>query len=537
MDENAGPRPAGNAHGSRPGRRTFLRTQAAPYFGKAAVLLALLTLFGCVAPRLSSLDVALVTVAYAAVSTAGALYFVVTRRMLRQYKLADGGSLSHINRRWPLVAGALFALSLASGFLFLLSAPKWDAAEWVLTWLAVPLYFAAYAFMKRRLSREFAPRFDKAHAMRWSFAVVGALLCLVYAAVSMLAAPADFPSLQAAYEATYKPFEHAPAAVMCEADKLASFADGLKDYALAKASGASVAVVFAVRVVVYASVFFGLMSQFGACLLDRSEVMGDFQLLPPAGKTRSAGPLLKRYFAVLGALAIAWSALFLWADAATAEAQTSEEHTAIERAVDELMANATIAIDGEAQEMLERKAAEAGYEQQIAALLAERRDELRPAAEAFYTKCRENVDAYLDWSGGAEAWMLRTVGFFNADPIRDKFFEIVENGADAGALEGRYAEYYDKIAQRAEEAQAETGGALDALLDQASPMQRDLSARELELWAPLEGDGAKAKNDELADVLLMRGGYGERDKAREWILGLIDEAEADALAAIGASAS
>lgn len=509
-----------------------LERLAGPYFVKAIVLMALLTLFGCLAPHMPSFDVALVTVAYATASTVGALYFVVTRRMLKQYKLADNGSLAHINRRWPLMAAGLFALSLASGVLFLLNAPKWDAAEWVLTWLAVPLYFATYVFLKQRLEKEYAPRFDKAHAMRWSFVVVGAVLCLTYAGISMLSQAPDYPSLQAAYEATYMPFANAPAAVMCEADKLASLTDGLKDYALAKASGASLLVVFVVRVIVYASVFFGLMSQFGACLLSRREAKGDFQLLPPGGSMQSDGPMLKRYFIVLGAIAIAWMSLFVVADIRVAEVQATEEHTATERLVDELIANATIAIDGEAQEMLERKAVEEDYKQQIADVLAERRQNLKPMMDAFYGTCRDNVDAYLDWSDGPEGWMLRAVGFFNTDPIRDKFFEIVEKNADAGVLEERFREYHERLAPLAEEAKAATGGSLDALLDQASPMQRDLAADKLDLWRPVSERGSAADRETFVDVLLARNGFEGRDERRKKLLEIIDAAQADALAAI-----
>lgn len=510
-----------------------LKGQAPPYFAKACALMALLTLFGCLAPQMPPLGVAVVAVAYAAISTIGALYFVVTRRMLRQYKLADGGSLAHINRRWPLVASALFVLSLASGFLFLLNAPKWDAAEWALTWLAVPLYFGVFAFLQWRLAKEFAPRFDKAHAMRWSFAVVGAVLCLAYAGVSMLSQAPDYPSLHAAYEGTYRPFAGAPSAVMSEVDKLASLADGLKDYALAKVNGASLLAVFAVRVVVYASVFFGLMNQFGACLMDGREAKGVFQLLPPGGSLRPKGPVLKRYFLALGGIAVAWLVLFVVADAKVAQVQATEEHTAMERLVDELMANAAIAIDGEAQGLEERKAIEERYTQRLEAVLAERRDELEPMVGAFYDTCRGNVDAYLDWNDGPEGWLLRTVALFNAGPVEDKFFEIVQNGSDAGALEERYRNYHERIAPLAQEAKDATGGALDALLDQASPMQKDLSASELDLWKPLGDAGNSDDRDAFADVLLMRNGFEERDKRREKLLAIIDAAEADTLAAIG----
>lgn len=255
-------------------------SQTRSYFSRAAAFLAALGITAWLAAYLPSLALAVLMVGYAVFSTIGALHFTVIKRLHKQYKLEEEGNLSRLNRKWVLTLAVLFILSLVSAFVFVLESPKWDALEWVFTICGVPLYFLVFIFTQRHLKKEYAPKFDRAKAMRVSFWVVGVILCLGYAVVSLfVAAPESNITLQSTLEATPNSFAYSPSALMSDTGKLSSFVDALVAFGMTKASGLSIAVAFICRFVIYAAVFFGLVNLFNFCLLSNDEIRAEFQPL------------------------------------------------------------------------------------------------------------------------------------------------------------------------------------------------------------------------------------------------------------------
>lgn len=268
-------RSALQAHG--PGSR--LRS-AAPYFIKAFLLVAFLTLVGKCAAFLPPLAVPFVLLLYAIVATIGALYYVVIRRVHKQDVFNKGGDLSKLNRKWKIWFFGLFCFALFSGLVFVLGAPRWDDFVWVLIWFAVPLYYVVFLAADRYAKQQFRFPYHKAKAMKWSCGIALVVLCLAYALLSVQASvDGQFLALDALRN-PYRPFEGSPSALLCEVDKLSALMNNLTNYGLSQIAATSFFAAFIVKFALAVSVFLGMVSQFGFCVLTWDEVKSEFQLLP-----------------------------------------------------------------------------------------------------------------------------------------------------------------------------------------------------------------------------------------------------------------
>ena len=368
-------------------------------------------LLGRVAPILPVPLIPIVMVAFSAISTCGALYYTVVKRLRRQYELNAEGQLSRLNRKWMWKLVGFLLLFLASAFFFLLEAPKWDALEWALTWAAIPIYFAVFLFAEKRLKKEFGPRFYKARAMKWSFWIVGVALCIAYAALSLLLPSADYSSLSEAYQLAPKPFEGSPSALMDEVGELSSLMDGIVSFGIARASEAYGPIAFICKFVVYASVFFGLVNQFGFCLLNMSEIKSEFQLLPAhderivwewegrsyeddsfreavlvaeedfteEGTDDPHGEILARYIIAVAVVLVASIAIFLGLNYGVEKMRETEDYTAIEQFVNDTIATTTFVVDG----ALEQYRTLEDYRNRIHELEDERNEGIAPLLDEY----------------------------------------------------------------------------------------------------------------------------------------------------------
>lgn len=261
------------------GQGSRLRS-AAPYFIKAYLLAAFLTLVGKCAAFLPPLAVPFVLLLYAIVATIGALYYVVIRRIHKQDMFNKGGDLSKLNRKWKVWFFGLFCFALFSALVFVLGAPRWDDLVWVLVWFAIPLYYVVFLAADRYAKQQFRFPYHKAKAMKWSCGIALVVLCLAYALLSVQASvDGQFLALDALRN-PYRPFEGSPSALLCEVDKLSALMNNLTNYGLSQIAATSFFAAFIVKFALAVSVFLGVVSQFGFCVLTWDEVKSEFQLLP-----------------------------------------------------------------------------------------------------------------------------------------------------------------------------------------------------------------------------------------------------------------
>lgn len=524
----------GNTRKTSASNSESLAQQAKRYFLRAVLLVAILTVAGNSAPYLPPAVIPIFLVLFALLSIVGAMYHTVIHRTHRQFKYEEGGDLSHFNRRWPLRMLLFLILFLVSGFFFLLEAPKWDSFEWLLTWIAIPLYFCVYVLVLHRLKKEYRPKFRKSHAIRWSFWIVGAILCLAYAALSQSLATHHYNTLAEAFEQAPNPFESSPSALMNEAGILSSFTDGISNFGLAQITESSLVVGFACHFAVYAVVFFGLVNQFSFCLLSFGEIKSEFQLLPPydeqhTGNTSKA-PIRKRYIALVSAVSLVVIAAFMVADHKIATLQTTQEHLRLAAFVEEHKEELIKNIDGIYKEYEEKTNLQEEYALRLEELHDKRNDELIPLIEGYYTQCRSNIDFYLEWHDGPMgklAQFLKPFGNPLADDAVKTFRERITHGASASDIEEKYQSYQEQIVELRKEAlYATTSENLspffqeDALLDGT---QGEGKRYTLDLWQPLNAKST------TSDILLNSDANLSPEEFKEKIRNLIDQAQTDAM--------
>ena len=535
--------------------RAFLRTGVidghpfasltARYALRAVVVVAFLAVAGNLATIMPAALVAVVLLVYALLATMGAMYGVVVGRLHRQYKLAAEGRLSRWNRRWVWRLVGAFVLSLASAFLFVLEAPKWDGLEWAMAWAAIPVYYVVFLGAGHAFKRQFKPRFYKAAAMRASFFAVAGGLCLAYAVASVASASGDTMALADALQNPYRPYANSPCVLLAEADKISAFANGLTAYGLSRVSAAPFVVAVAVKFVVYMSVFMGIVSLLGFCLLDRAEMKGEFQELPDGGDFDPAAPVLKRYLYALAVVAAVFAAGFLAADSKVSEVRAADEYTAADSFVGEQTENLVFLIDEgieEAKRLDEvQKQSEEGA-RRIEEFLDARDAELVPLINEYYDRCLDNVDSYIAWYNGLAGIVSKTLeplGLPVDGMAKDAFMDKVADPAGGKALESRYEDLQEELITLktaiAIELSYAAGDGLAGMLGPGNALGTGLSQEDLvraatstslELWAPLEGSDAAD-----AGETLLGAGDGVDDAAmREKLAGLIEQARADALA-------
>lgn len=488
------------------------------YLPRAFVLVICLWVVSRIAPSIPLPFLLLVFIAYALIATLGALYFTTIKRIHREYELKKGGKLSQINRKWPLRMAFFFLVSLVSAFLFVVESPRWEVLEWVLTFLAVPLYYVAYRATEYGLRNELDKKFLKARAIKISFWIVGICLCLLYAVLATIFSTTDAGSLQEAFDRTPQLFEDSPSVVLREIDLFSSLFQGVVSYLVAETETQFFFVGFVYHLVVYAFVFFGLVNQFGLCLLTKQEVKGEFQLLPANYENRDEQPVLVRYIVILVAMSVILSGAFLFLEYKAVQIRETGEMERIEKTVRSTISEFLYQIDTAYALDLE-----------ISAIREERNAEIEPLINAYYDRCKSNVDAYLDWLGSLEGGF---VSVFKWVPItkvpetaEDKFLEEMNRDNDATQIQDVYSHYRTELEELANDYEASRDKIdLDGVLRSTHPVQRE-SEGALDLWSPISSD----KGYELAKDVLLNGQNLDREQMKDKIIDLIDQSKANVL--------
>lgn len=451
-----------------------------PYALKAAGIVIALMLIAFVAPSLPAIGFLPILAIYAIPSTLGALYGVVVNRLFRQYKLADGGKLAYLNKRWGGWLTFYFAFSLVSAILFVIQAPKWGVLEWVLIWAAIPTFYVIYVIAEHLAKQEYTDKFRKAAAMKASFYIAGVVLCLVYAAFSVHASFEGASSLQEILRAQPRPFADSPVAFLSELDWLSSYADSLTNFAIAKLEGA-VIVAFVVRFVVYAGVFFGLVNFFCFSLLDRDELESEFMLLPAKKGPSERSSYMTRYVLTLIGVFVLVVVACGWL-----------EHKAEEVAATDGYSHAKAWVEENADFV-------AGVADDSVVQLEKPIDAVEDAINAYYDECLQNIDSYMDWKQGffgGFAGFTQSVGDLGVNMARDAFVEKVAAPVGSNWIQRAYAKYL---------------GVDEAVLD---------------LWPMLEDP------DNVSWYLLGRDTDGSEDALRERASALIEASREKTLAAL-----
>ena len=269
---------------------------------KAVVLVALLAVVAKYATVLPAMAFPFVFLLYAAPATLGAMYGIVVKRFHDQSKYNEEGILSRYNRKWTCWMLGFLVVSLVSAFVFVLDAPVWDEVQWCFIFLAVPLYCIVFQFVKIKSRKQYSSTYFKKRAIFWSSLIVTVLLSLLYVAATMGSSPGAPVDLLAAIEGRYMPFAESPCALLVEADKLNSYSNCLIKYGFScieESARTAVFLVFAAKVLLNASVFFGFANLLGVCTLSLKEIGSEFRRLPTGDDFGDIQPLRPVYFSVI----------------------------------------------------------------------------------------------------------------------------------------------------------------------------------------------------------------------------------------------
>lgn len=530
---------SGTPRGGRIDTLLSIMPESGWYYLKAVIVVGILIFVGKTAAYIPSAAIPFVVAAFAVFSTAGVMYGVVARRLHRQYKLKESGQFSKRNRGWTFWLVGYFALSLVSGFMFMLESPRWDAAEWAIVWLAVPVYYVVFRCVQCRLAKEYKAEFCKASAMRATLLVVAAFLCLAYTIASAEFGTEHDTPFSELVQSSYQPFEESFSALLRELGKATAFSNALTAFGLNQISTAPLVIVLAVRFVVYFSVFMGIAGLLGSCLLSWKEAKRELQMLPIDGEFRETDPVRVWYLGVLAVLLVVSVFAFGMAEDRVSNVRAANGRTAIDTFIDEQTENITFLEEKGIEEAKQLAATQAQIDEAsrlVADCEKRRAEELAPMVNSYFDQCLGNVDSYLDWQQegffGGTFKLLNSMSFPVSGIVRDEFRKQIRSGVDDSALEGRFAEYQEELKNlKANAAAIPLDLVPRDLLDAswfAGQYAEGTTDASLDLWACLEGEGGAEK----VGAALLDADGADRETLRSKAVELIEEARADALAVV-----
>lgn len=410
-------------------------------------LLALLSFAKDCSPILPAFILPFVFSIYALPATIGSMYNIVVNRLHKQDLYNENGKLSHYNRRWLIWFGGFFVAYLVSGMLYVLQAPSWDSKEWLLIWLSVPIYYIVFLIVQFACKKEYSAKYYKARAIKWSIVIATVVLTVLYAVIAAQA-PSDLQiDLHEVVQNRYLPYADSPAPFLSETEKLTTYADCLTQYGVNKLEGVSYPVSFVVKLVLGFSVFAGIISQLGFCLLNRREIESVFRLLPADGG-QSKEPVQPKYIVILVAILIGLSGLFYGLNVAAEKTRATDEYTFVDEWIDGtsewviLAAEQDIEIIKEDMEIVDSN-------RDFNERFAQKRNEYINAQEpalvdlvnAYYDECEAHVGSYVEWYESPLISAERIVPIIGENAMRDEFDKQVIAPVSAESLNQQYGEF------------------------------------------------------------------------------------------------
>lgn len=497
------------------------------------VLLALLSFAKDCSPILPAYVLPVVFLIYALPATIGSMYNIVVNRLHKQDLYNENGKLSHYNRRWFVWFGGFFIAYLVSGMLYVLQAPSWDSKEWLLIWASVPIYYLVFLIVQFVCKKEYSAKYYKARAIKWSIVVATIIVTVLYALIAAQA-PSDLQfDLHEVIQNRYLPYSDSPAPLLSETEKLTTYADCLTQYGVNKLEGVSYPVSFVVKLVLGFSVFAGIFSQMGFCLLNRHEIGSVFRLLPADGG-QSKEPVQPKYIVILVAIWVALSGLFYGLNVAAEKIRATDEYTFVDEWIDGtsewviLAAEQDIEVIKEDMEIVDSN-------RDFNERFAQERNEYVNAQEpvlvnlvnAYYDNCEANVGAYVEWYESPLITAERIVPVIGENAMRDEFDKQVIAPVSADALNQEYSEFLAGLKDLYEKywsAEEIVGVAQQAPVASADEIISKLPT-EIELWPSWESEEGKR----LVQEVLLGKGEVSSDSVRDRIMSYISEQRASAV--------
>lgn len=260
---------------------------------------------------------------------------------------------------------------------------------------AVPIYYIIYLIAQHYLSREYAPRFDRAKAIWISFLLVGLVLCLLYALFALFLPTHDYASLAEAFGANTSTF------------RVLSFGDhdrnrcsshhslmALVIYGIAKVSSDSSVIALVFQLIIFGSVIFGLTNLFNFSLLTNQEIADEFHPLKTDDAPNTNEGILKRYLVIAAVISLVFFVVFLSFDSWAERERATEEHTAIESFIETEKEHLIFAVDNADEKHLIYEKVSDEYGQKRDEIKAEYRMKIDPLLHTYYDTCREKIDSY-----------------------------------------------------------------------------------------------------------------------------------------------
>lgn len=425
------------------------------FFVKGAALVGALFLLSRTLPSAPPVVVALALALLGLLGASGIAYGWMSLKTLRQVKYMEDGQLSKLNNGRVLCLVVSFVLAVASAAGLLIESPKWDTVQWALLAVAVPLYYIVWRAVCHFVKKEYAPRFRRAEAMKWTPVVVAGVLSVLFLLVLVFLPPVVYESAEEAFFSVNRPFSESPSSVMVEAEYLGSLKDGFIGYGLSELASSFPLGYCAADVALYALIFFGVANLLSACTLGLAQfveivsplAIGKDQRRPNASS--SFGPR-GRYVAVAIALPICLVGAFMVADTETGKVVRSGQLTPVQQFVRNQMELSVYVIDNEyldyhrMQDLLEQAAADSE------ALAREAHETLVPLINTSFDARIANVDSYLDWYYSLPADYERLGNMVTGTVesyLEDQLREHIEAGIDDSELMETVAQYSERATE------------------------------------------------------------------------------------------
>ena len=327
------------------------------FFVKALILLGALFLIGYLAPSMPAILIALIWAGLTAISTISFVYFVVDRKKIKQIaKYKEQGRFAKLNsgRVFWLIAGFVISAIFAGGILF--SASKWNAIDWLLIALSIPLYYGISTFVDKYVDREYKPQFRNVGIIRLTSLFVIALLCVICLTITPFIPSESYGNFIDALLAADKPFINSPSSLAADIGNASVVSDIVMTYGIPKVTESSFILFVIGRLVMYASILVSIVNLLNLCYLNLHELRKVFAPLPSEQEENFSYPLKKKYIALTVALSLCLVGAFIYADHESSEIKSAGEHTSLEILTHEQLNAVAYLVDGKDmdQQIIER---------------------------------------------------------------------------------------------------------------------------------------------------------------------------------------
>ena len=427
------------------------------YFIAAVVLIVSLYGVSRLLPIMPPLAVALVWAAVSGASAVGVAYHAVIKKEHTRLLFQEGGRLFVLTAGYYSRIIISFILASACIAVLFLSAPGWDAEEWLLVAISIPLFYFISIRIERWSQKEFVPEFQHSYATRISVGITCALLCVV-AFFLFSHVQLQYADAADAYHAFEHPLVGASSALIAEIGEITSLTSWFTDYLLATSSESFPLGFYIARCVIFASALFGFVSLLGTCSLKWDEIK---RVFIPASDNRGKSSSKVRFsgnIAAIVVLSLCLIPLYLYAESKVAAIAETEEHSLAEQFIHDQINIVVYEVDGK---YLDSRAVEGVLQETKAKaeeLSADARKELSQAINDTYDAYEAKVDDYLDWyyslKGRYELLAAKAVG----DPgerAAEEFTKKVIDSVDTTQIDeilGKYEKDIKELEKKYNEA-------------------------------------------------------------------------------------